>query len=119
MSGAYSSPGLAILRSSMMMLELDYMASFNDPYNDEDPLTLGFSNLTLFFVVLFVLLMPILLMNLLVIRKKIKTHPYTIHVTIEMFYFVKCDTTGSGEKLFKTFQRLQTCLQITFDNKCI
>ena len=50
----------------MMMLELDYMASFNEPYTDGDKTTLHFSGLTLFMVAVFVLLMPILLMNLLV-----------------------------------------------------
>ena len=54
------------MRTAMMMLELDYMASFNDPYTDGDRTTLHFSDLTLFMVAVFVLLMPILLMNLLV-----------------------------------------------------
>lgn len=50
----------------MMMLELDYMASFNQPYTDSDSRTLHFGGLTIFFLVVFVLLMPILLINLLV-----------------------------------------------------
>jgi len=50
----------------MMMLEIDYMTSFNEPYTDGNPSTLSFGNLSVFFLVVFVLLMPILLMNLLV-----------------------------------------------------
>ena len=50
----------------MMMLELDYMASFNEPFADGDNNTLHFGSLTFFMVAVFVLLMPILLMNLLV-----------------------------------------------------
>ncbi|XP_064605921.1 transient receptor potential cation channel subfamily A member 1-like [Liolophura sinensis] len=65
-SKAYSTPGLSMLRTAMMMLELDYMDSFNLPYVDGNPQTLHFNNLTLFMLVLFVLLMPILLMNLLI-----------------------------------------------------
>ncbi|XP_060077074.1 transient receptor potential cation channel subfamily A member 1-like [Ylistrum balloti] len=65
-SHAYSSPGMAILRSGMMMLELDYMASFNEPLTDGDITTVGFGGLTIFFLVMFVLLMPILLINLLI-----------------------------------------------------
>lgn len=65
-SKAYSTPGLSILRTFMMMLELDYMSSFNEEYVDGKTETLHFGNLTLVFLVVFVLLMPILLMNLLV-----------------------------------------------------
>ena len=54
------------MRTAMMMLELDYMASFNEPFADGDNSTLHFGVLTLFMVAVFVLLMPILLMNLLV-----------------------------------------------------
>ena len=50
----------------MMMLELDYMASFNDPYTDPDDTTLPYKTATIFLLVVFVLIMPILLMNLLV-----------------------------------------------------
>ena len=42
MSAAYSTPGLSILRSAMMMLELDYMASFNEPYTDSYEKTLPY-----------------------------------------------------------------------------
>ncbi|KAH9498447.1 hypothetical protein Btru_007504 [Bulinus truncatus] len=49
-----------------MMLEVDYMASFNDPYTDTRDNTLHFGTLSLAFLTLFVLLMPILLMNLLI-----------------------------------------------------
>ena len=65
-SNAYKTPGLSLIRTAMMMLELDYMASFNDPYTDNTDSTLHFGGLTLFMVAVFVLLMPILLMNLLV-----------------------------------------------------
>ena len=49
-----------------MMLELDYMTSFNDPYTDNDETTLPYKALTIILLVLFLLTMPILLMNLLV-----------------------------------------------------
>ena len=42
------------------------MASFNEPYTDNDPHTLYFGGTVIFLLVCFVLLMPILLMNLLV-----------------------------------------------------
>ena len=58
--------GIAMLRSVMMMFELDYMASFNGPYTDDDDRTLYFGNATIVLLLAFVLLMPILLMNLLV-----------------------------------------------------
>ncbi|XP_041358307.1 transient receptor potential cation channel subfamily A member 1-like isoform X2 [Gigantopelta aegis] len=62
---AFDNPGLALLRTATMMLELDYMNSFNTPYNDDSDQTLHFSNLTLVFLAVFILLMPILLVNLL------------------------------------------------------
>ena len=65
-SHAYSSPGLSILRTGVMMLELDYMTSFNDPYSDNDESTLPYKTPTMILLVVFVLIMPILLMNLLV-----------------------------------------------------
>ena len=49
-----------------MMLELDYMTSFNDPYTDNDETTLQYKALTIILLVVFLLTMPILLMNLLV-----------------------------------------------------
>ncbi|CAG2194102.1 ANKTM1 [Mytilus edulis] len=66
MSAAYSTPGLSILRSAMMMLELDYMASFNEPYTDSDEKTLPYKAPTMILLIIFVLIMPILLMNLLI-----------------------------------------------------
>ena len=48
------------------MLELDYMASFNDPYTDNDETTLPYKAPTIILLVVFLLTMPILLMNLLV-----------------------------------------------------
>ncbi|XP_045160098.2 transient receptor potential cation channel subfamily A member 1-like isoform X2 [Mercenaria mercenaria] len=63
---AFSSPGLSLLRTSMMMFELDFMASFSDPYTDDDTKSLYFGGATIFLLVIFVLLMPILLMNLLI-----------------------------------------------------
>ncbi|KAK3607524.1 hypothetical protein CHS0354_025776 [Potamilus streckersoni] len=65
-SRAYSTPALAILRTAMMMLELDYMASFNEPYTDDSNQTLLFGGTTILLLVGFVLLMPILLINLLI-----------------------------------------------------
>ncbi|KAL8612705.1 hypothetical protein ACOMHN_025356 [Nucella lapillus] len=63
---AYHTPGLSILRAAMMMLELDYLSSFNAPFTDGDDSTLHFPGITFFMVVIFVILMPILLMNLLI-----------------------------------------------------
>lgn len=57
---------MSIVRATVMMLELDYMSSFNEPYFDDKPSTLPYPSLTVFFMLLFVLLMPILLVNLLV-----------------------------------------------------
>ncbi|CAG5121392.1 unnamed protein product [Candidula unifasciata] len=65
-SKAYSTPALSLLRTFMMMLEVDYMGSFNELYVDGKTESLHFGNLTLVFLVVFVLLMPILLMNLLI-----------------------------------------------------
>nr|KAG5700757.1 hypothetical protein BaRGS_034960 [Batillaria attramentaria] len=65
-SRAYSTPQLSLMRTSMMMLEMDYMASFNEAYTDGDDTTLHFGNVTLLLLAVFVLLMPILLMNLLI-----------------------------------------------------
>ena len=65
-SAASSTVGLSLLRTAMMMLELDFISSFNDPYTDNDPKTLYFGGTVIFLLVCFVLLMPILLMNLLV-----------------------------------------------------
>ncbi|KAL5022245.1 hypothetical protein ScPMuIL_001400 [Solemya velum] len=65
-SRANSTPGLSILRTVFMMLELDYMASFSNTYTDGDTTTLHFGGLTFFLLAVFVLLMPILLMNLLI-----------------------------------------------------
>ena len=67
-SAAHSTVGLSLLRTAMMMLELDFMNSFNEPFTDNDPVTLYFGGTVIFLLVTFVLLMPILLMNLLVIR---------------------------------------------------
>ncbi|XP_041358334.1 transient receptor potential cation channel subfamily A member 1-like isoform X2 [Gigantopelta aegis] len=64
-SKAFNNPALALLKTATMMLELDYMNSFNKPYNDDSDQTLHFSNLTLAFLAVFILLMPILLVNLL------------------------------------------------------
>ncbi|BFZ16317.1 hypothetical protein BsWGS_19356 [Bradybaena similaris] len=65
-SKANSTPLLSILRTFVMMLELEYIASFNDQYVDGRPDTLPYGNLTLAFLVVFVLFMPILLINLLI-----------------------------------------------------
>nr|XP_034311437.1 transient receptor potential cation channel subfamily A member 1 isoform X1 [Crassostrea gigas] len=65
-SHAYSTPLMSIVRATVMMLELDYMSSFNEPYFDDKPSTLPYPSLTVFFMLLFVLLMPILLVNLLI-----------------------------------------------------
>ncbi|XP_046584651.1 transient receptor potential cation channel subfamily A member 1-like [Haliotis rubra] len=65
-SHAYSTPGLAMLRSVTMMLEMEYMDTYNEPYNDNSVVTLHYAHGTLFFMTIFVLFMPIILMNLLI-----------------------------------------------------
>ena len=50
----------------MMQGELDYVNSFVDAMLDDDPRTMHYKTLTLIFLVMFILFMPILLMNLLV-----------------------------------------------------
>ena len=68
---------MSIVRAAVMMLELDYMSSFNEPYFDNIATTLPYPSLTIFFLLVFILLMPILLVNLLVrllIRSSLK--PY-------------------------------------------
>ena len=49
----------------MMMLELDFMSAFSEPLTDSDPTTLYFGGSVIVLLVAFVLLMPILLINLL------------------------------------------------------
>ena len=62
-----TTPALSLMRVFMMMLgEIDYIATFLEPYIDDDPVSMHFSGLTFAFLILFTLLMPILLMNLLV-----------------------------------------------------
>ena len=62
-----STPALSLMRTFIMMLgEIDYISTFLEPYIDDNPLSMHFGGLTFAFLVLFVLLMPILLMNLLV-----------------------------------------------------
>lgn len=80
-SAAYSTVGLSLLRTAMMMLELDYMASFNEPFTDNDPSTLYYGETVIFLLACFVLLMPILLMNLLV--SKVYHYAYQIRMTIQ------------------------------------
>ena len=50
----------------MMLGEIDYISTFLEPYIDDNPISMHYGGLTFAFLVLFVLLMPILLMNLLV-----------------------------------------------------
>lgn len=62
---AYSTIPLSILKSVVMMLELDYMATFHVPYTDNNEETLRYR--TAFCLLIFyVIFMPILLMNLLI-----------------------------------------------------
>ena len=66
-SASYKTPALSLMRSFVMMLgEIDFLATFIDPREDDDPRTMHFDGLTFVFLVIFILLMPILLMNLLV-----------------------------------------------------
>jgi hypothetical protein len=50
----------------MMLGDYDFKETFLFPYTDNDPETMHFGNLTFILLVVFILLMPILLMNLLV-----------------------------------------------------
>lgn len=50
----------------MMLGELDGINSYVVPYNDQSNITLHFSDLSLCFIILFIMLVPILLINLLV-----------------------------------------------------
>lgn len=50
----------------MMLGEIDYIPNFVDPLEDDDPKSMPFGLLTYLFLIVFILLMPILLMNLLV-----------------------------------------------------
>ncbi|KAL4235703.1 Transient receptor putative cation channel subfamily A member 1 [Mactra antiquata] len=63
---AFATPALSILKTTMMMFELDFMATFSEPFTDDDVTTLYFGGATLILLVVFILLMPILLMNLLI-----------------------------------------------------
>lgn len=59
---------MSLLRVSTALLlgELDFINSFVDPLNDGNNITMPYPELTYFFLIGLVLLMPILLMNLLV-----------------------------------------------------
>jgi hypothetical protein len=50
----------------MMIGELDGLDTILTPYTDDSPYTLHYAGMTIFFEVLFIILMPILLTNLLV-----------------------------------------------------
>ncbi|XP_071478085.1 transient receptor potential cation channel subfamily A member 1-like [Diadema antillarum] len=65
---AHTSPAMSLLRVSTALLlgELDFINSFVDPANDEFDYTMPYPELTYFFLIGLVLLMPILLMNLLI-----------------------------------------------------
>ncbi|XP_041484438.1 transient receptor potential cation channel subfamily A member 1-like isoform X2 [Lytechinus variegatus] len=65
---AHNTPAMSLLRVSTALLlgELDFINSFVDPLNDGDNVTMPYPELTYFFLIGLVLLMPILLMNLLI-----------------------------------------------------
>jgi hypothetical protein len=50
----------------MMLGDYDFKEAFLFPFTDSDTHTMHFGNLTMVLLVVFILLMPILLMNLLV-----------------------------------------------------
>ncbi len=50
----------------MMIGELDGIDTVYSPYTDDSPYTLHFAGMTIFFEILFIILMPILLTNLMV-----------------------------------------------------
>jgi hypothetical protein len=54
----------------MMLGEIDFINTYIEPLEDGDPRTMHFDWLTFAFLILFILLMPILLMNLLVSEDK-------------------------------------------------
>ena len=58
---------LSFMRTFVMMLgEIDYIPTYVEPLEDGDPNTMRFGTVTFLFLIVFILLMPILLMNLLV-----------------------------------------------------
>ena len=64
---AFSTPSLSILRVSTMFLgEISYVEKFLDPYVDDDPTTNHFGIPAFILLLAFILMMPILLMNLLI-----------------------------------------------------
>ena len=64
---AFKTPWLSILRVSTMFLgEIGYLEKFLEPYVDGDPNTFHFAFPTFLLLLAFILMMPILLMNLLI-----------------------------------------------------
>ena len=63
----YPTVMLSVLNTVVMMVgDMNYMDTFMTPYTDDDPGTLHYGGLAFFILSLFLLLIPILLMNLLV-----------------------------------------------------
>lgn len=76
---AHRTPVLSLIRSFIMMLgEIDYIPMFAEPLYDPNPNSMHYGPLTLIFLVVFILLMPILLMNLLV-RTNCVALSFSIH----------------------------------------
>ncbi|XP_071487930.1 LOW QUALITY PROTEIN: transient receptor potential cation channel subfamily A member 1-like [Diadema antillarum] len=66
-NNAFAKPHLAIVRvMTMMMGELDYINSFVTPLFDMKPYTMHYSQLSIVFLLIMCILLPILLMNLLI-----------------------------------------------------
>nr|KAI8750038.1 transient receptor potential cation channel subfamily A member 1-like [Biomphalaria glabrata] len=65
-SNSHSTPLLSILRTFMMMIEMEYLSSFNEGYTDNRDDTIHFGKLTIILYIAFAILMPLLLMNLLI-----------------------------------------------------
>ncbi|XP_012937566.1 transient receptor potential cation channel subfamily A member 1 isoform X2 [Aplysia californica] len=63
---AHSSPSMSVYRTLILLLEIDFINTFNRQYHDTSSHSLHFDRLTYFFLAVFIFLMPILLINLLI-----------------------------------------------------
>ncbi|CAG5119034.1 unnamed protein product [Candidula unifasciata] len=57
---------MSVYHTFIMLLELDYQSTYSDPLQDSNDLSLHFPTVTFLLLIIFILLMPILLTNLLI-----------------------------------------------------
>ena len=84
----YPTVMLSVLNTVVMMVgDMNYMDTFMTPYTDDDPGTLHYGGLAFFILSLFLLLIPILLMNLLVSKSNTTecAYHYALCVLISMY----------------------------------